>query len=252
MFHTLPVELGWKGNEAAILARIKVDSMYAAALPALFPGMPDPFTVKNIQACISSFVKTIICFNAPYDRFLFKKDSTALAPAALKGRQLFFSNKLNCSQCHGGINFNTPVFAGSVGSIAWYQNTGLYNTDGEGSYPPGDQGLFEFTKNKEDMGKFRVPGLRNLAFTGPYLHDGSAASLEDLINTYAAAGRNTIIGANKGDGRTNRYKSNLIPGFSLSADEKHDLIAFLLALSDSSILVNKQYSNPFLADETHR
>ncbi len=250
MFHNNPVELGWEGNENIITERLKKDSLYAKQIPLLFPGSNEPFTVKNIQDCISSFVKTILSFNSPYDRYIYNKDTTALSASQQRGMKLFFSDNLHCNDCHGGINFSAPALADSRGNKAYYQNTGLYNINSMGAYPANDCGLFEFTKQPGDMGKYLVPALRNLAFTAPYLHDGTAASLEDVINIYESGGRNILTPLNKGDGRKNPYKSPLINGFIINGQEKKDLIDFLLSLSDTSVCNNKMYSNPFTKDET--
>jgi len=250
MFHNKPVELGWKDNESMIMERLKKDSLYSRQLPLIFGDVATAFTVKNIQDCISCFIKTILSFNSPYDRYVFNKDTTALSAAQKRGMLLFFSDKLNCQRCHGGINFSVPALFNDDSSVAYYQNTGLYNTDDKGAYPAADAGLIEFTGQRADMGKFLVPTLRNLAFTAPYLHDGTASSLTDIIDIYAGGGRIIKIGVNRGDGRKNPYKNPLVQGFAITAAEKKDLIDFLLSLSDSSICVDKKYSNPFLKDET--
>jgi cytochrome c peroxidase len=251
MFHYQPVELGWKGNEHIIIDRLKKDSLYNRRLPMLFPGDREPFTIKNIQDCITSFIKTILSFEAPYDRYIYNKDTTALSAAQIRGMKLFFSNELHCSNCHGGINFSTPALTDKSGNPDYYQNTGLYNINSKGAYPVNDCGLFELTRQPADIGKFRVPTLRNLAFTAPYLHDGTAAGLEDIIAIYQNGGRNITTGASRGDGRKNQYKNPLIQGFIIKEQEKKDLIGFLLSLSDSSSCNNPVYSNPFTRDETH-
>ncbi len=252
MFHNKPVELGWEGNQIIILSRLKKDSLYNSELHLLFPNDKDPFTIKNIQDCISNFVKTIVSFNSSYDRYVSNNDTPALSPAQQRGMQLFFSDKLHCNSCHGGINFSAPSVKDKNGVAAYYQNTGLYNIDNKGSYPETDNGLFEFTKQQADIGKYRIPTLRNLAFTAPYLHDGSAASLNDVISIYENGGRNNTTGLHIGDGRTNPYKSPLIAGFVINGQQKKDLISFLLSLSDSSVCTNKAFSNPFLKDETRQ
>jgi len=251
-FHRQPVELGWMDNEALILQRIRKDSLYRTLLPQLFAATGDPFTTAHVQACISSFVKSILSLDAPYDRFVYNKDSLALSASQLRGRQLFFSDSLHCSQCHGGINFSVPAVTDSRGEKAYYQNTGLYNIDGLGSFPAGDQGLFENTRQAADMGKYKIATLRNLAFTAPYLHDGSASSLEAVIVMYESGGRKIATGTNAGDGSRNPYKSPLVQGFHISPQQRKDLIDFLLSLSDSSACTNPAYGNPFLYDETHR
>jgi len=250
MFHDQPAELGWKGNEETIIARLRKDSFYRSQLPRLFPDDRDPFTTSNLQQCISSFIKTIVAVDAPYDRYAYLKDSTALTTAQLNGMRLFFSDRLHCSACHGGINFSQPALRSANGEPAYYQNTGLYNINGTGNYPAGDQGLFELTKRPADKGRFLVPTLRNLAFTAPYLHNGSAESLEEVVTIYENGGRNTAAGDMKGDGRRNPHKNPLVSGFVITPREKKDLIGFLMALSDSAVCNNPQYANPFTKDET--
>lgn len=102
------------------------------------------------------------------------------------------------------------------------------------------------------MGRFRVPSLRNLAFTAPYFHDGSAASLSEVVDSYAGGGRKIQQGIYKGDGRTNQYKHAFINGFHITETDKINLISFLQSLSDSSFINNPAYQNPFTGDETKK
>ncbi len=250
LFHQQPVELGWAGHESSILERLKKDSFYYNSLRRLFPGDREPFCTKNIQACISSFIKTILSFNSPYDRYRYRKDSTALTAGQLNGGRLFFSDRLHCSACHGGINFSIPVVKDKYGQADYYQNTGLYNINDSGAYPVSDQGLYTYTRRAADMGKFRIASLRNLAFTAPYLHDGTAPDLSAVIDLYAAGGRPISGTPNRGDGRLNPFKSPLITGFILSKQEKKDLVSFLLSLSDTTVCRSPAYGNPFIKDET--
>lgn len=249
MFHE-PAELGWKGNEAVLIDRIRKDPFYSSALPTVFRS-GDAFTVQNIQYCICSFVKSLISFNAPYDGYCSDAATNPLTPSQLRGIALFSSQRLSCSRCHGGIDFSTPQIVDSLSNRTYYFNTGLYNVHGQSKYPGEDRGLSQVTGNSGDDGKFRVPSLRNLAFTAPYFHDGSAATLDEVIAVYERGGRNITNGPLAGDGRTNCNKSQLVGGFSLTLQERRDLIAFLLTLSDSSICHNPKYANPFAKDETH-
>ncbi|MDN3683577.1 hypothetical protein QW180_02990 [Vibrio sinaloensis] len=109
---------------------------------------------------------------------------------------------------------------GSVFVSRPFFNTGLYNLDSQGSYPIEDNGLFSVTQNPSDKGKFRPPTLRNVAFTAPYMHDGSIASLAEVLDFYANGGRNITSGDHQGDGRINPNKSEFVKGFTLSAQEK--------------------------------
>jgi cytochrome c peroxidase len=245
MFHDAPVELGWKGHEEEILERINRDQFYKTKFNESFGESDRQITIKDIQYCIASFVKSIFSYNSRFDKYFYQKQN-ALSASEKRGMQLFFSGKLNCSSCHSCNNFDKPA----TGNAISFFNTGLYNIDNEGDYPEYDRGLYEKTKNKNDIGKYRVPTLRNLAFTGPYYHDGSAATLEEVIRNYENGGRITTKGLLKGNGPANPYKSKLIKGFSLTDEERKDLVNFLLSISDSSVLINKNYSNPFRYDET--
>jgi cytochrome c peroxidase len=247
LFNTHPAEMGVKGNEEIILQRIKDDAVYKK----LFNNTAVNISWINIKAAIGSFILTLQSFNSPYDKFK-NGDTTALNSSDKTGMQLFFFSDLKCASCHGGANFSTPSFVNDKGDTLFYFNTGLYNTDGKGAYPAYDRGLYQLTKNEKDMGKFRVPTLRNLAFTAPYFHDGSAASLTDVIDIYAAGGRKIRQGINNGDGIKNPYKHSAVNGFNISAADKINLINFLLSLSDSSFISNPQYQNPFTEDETKK
>jgi cytochrome c peroxidase len=252
MFREHPIELGWKGNEQKILDRLKRDSLYVKEMKRLFPHDREPFTIEHIQYCIASFVKTILSFDSPYDKYSHSNSSYTLSGSQKRGMALFFSEKLACNNCHGGINFSTPSVKSNSGETIYYFNTGLYNLEGKGLYPLYDRGLFDQTKNAEDMGSYRVPTLRNLAFTAPYFHDGSAATLEEVIITYENGGRNIKNGPLAGDGGKNPLKSHLIKGFRLNSQERTDLVNFLISLSDSSVCNNNLYANPFINDETER
>ena len=94
------------------------------------------------------------------------------------------------------------------------------------------------------MGKFKAPTLRNITLTAPYMHDGSLATLEDVLDHYAAGGRLIAEGTRSGDGRDNPFKSTLISGFELSEQEKEDVLAFLDSLTDPSIASNPSFLPP--------
>ncbi|HEX4459777.1 MAG TPA: di-heme enzyme, partial [Polyangia bacterium] len=122
----------------------------------------------------------------------------------------------------------------------------IYNIDGAGGFPPNNTGLYGFTLFENDMGKFRVPTLRNIMLTAPYFHDGSAATIDDVIDSYAHGGR--LIPAGQpyaGDGSTSPHRDPLVKGFTLSDDERADLKAFLSALTDDDLITNPDFSDPF-------
>jgi cytochrome c peroxidase len=126
-----------------------------------------------------------------------------------------------------------------------FHNTGLYNLGGALSYPPPNIGIFEFTRKAEDVGKFKAPTLRNIAVTAPYMHDGSIATLEDVLAHYAAGGRTIASGPLQGIGHDNPNKSPTVRGFPLSPAQREDLIAFLRSLTDEPLLHDPRFSNPW-------
>jgi len=105
--------------------------------------------------------------------------------------------------------------------------------------------VFELTERLSDMGKFRAPSLRNVELTAPYNHDGSVATLEEVVPNYAAGGRLITEGALAGDGRTNPHLDDLIVQIDLSQAEQADIVAFLKALTDDTIATNPRFANPF-------
>lgn len=251
LFNEHPKEMGVKGHEEEILQKIKADEEYQKLFATAFAPKADNINWDNIKIGISTFINSIVSDQSPYDKYI-GGDSTALSLSQKRGKELFFSDKLKCSSCHGGFNFSASSKVDEAGDTIYYFNTGLYNTDGLGAYPDYDMGLFQCTKNKNDMGKFRVPSLRNLLFTAPYFHDGSGATLDDVVDIYAAGGRLIRQGIYSGDGTKNPCKDSLISGFSITETEKKELIDFLQSLSDSSLIKTEQYGNPFSEDETKK
>jgi cytochrome c peroxidase len=126
-----------------------------------------------------------------------------------------------------------------------FHNIGLYNVGNSGAYPAGNRGLIDRSGVATDMGRFRTPSLRNTTATAPYMHDGSVATLADVIELYSAGGRDVTSGQDAGDGRSSPFKSPLIVPLNLGADEKSDLLAFLRALTDDTFLADPKFSNPF-------
>lgn len=126
--------------------------------------------------------------------------------------------------------------AAQPGVVLGFFNTGLYNVGGTGDYPTGNQGLFELTGDPRDRGKFRVPSLRNVAVTAPYMHDGSIATLAEVVAIYSAGGRHIEDGELAGDGREHPNKDTLVFELALGEGEQADLVAFLEALTDSRFM----------------
>jgi cytochrome c peroxidase len=203
--------------------------------------------VDSIEKALASFERTLISGHSPYDQYVYGHDATAMSEAALRGMAIFFNDGIvPCSDCHSGFNFTGNVtYVGEYLSSTEFHNTGLYNIGANGAYPPNNFGLNSVTNVASDMGKFKAPTLRNLGYTAPYMHDGSAATLDDVIAHYAAGGRTITEGPYAGVGRDNPYKDGLVAGFSLTDQEKSDLKAFLLSLDDPEFVSDPRFSNPW-------
>lgn len=241
-----PLEMGMGGREADLLATLAADPIYAELFAAAFPDQSTPITLDNLARAIAAFERTILSLDAPLDRYL-RGDEDAIADDARRGWALFRSPEVGCLRCHGGRDFASPTdAAGEVIAEADFFNIGLYDVDGSGAYPASAQGLIESTSLPSDMGRFRTPSLRNLAFTGPYMHDGSVLSLADVVDIFAAGGRHVQSGPFVGDGRANPHKSSAIEPIELTPSERADLVALLLALSDERLIDDPRLASPFL------
>jgi cytochrome c peroxidase len=223
MFGDHPVELGLKQGDG-FLPMLRGDAKYRQLFRAAFPRDADPFT--------------IISAGSPYDRYHYGRDDNAVSEAAKQGEKLFFNQHLSCFRCHGGFNFSDATMsAANPERRVEFHNTGLYNAPGLLSYPQPNTGIYEYTKAPRDVGKFKTPTLRNVAVTAPYMHDGSIATLEAVLDHYAAGGR----------AHDNSNKDPLVGGFELSPQDKKNLIAFLETLTDDAVLHDARYGNPWAA-----
>lgn len=160
----------------------------------------DACTIDQIASAIATFERTILSGNAPYDKFI-AGDRTAMTPEAIKGYEVF--KAMGCPVCHFGFNFTDNSF----------QNIGV-GMDA----PSPDLGRYDVTKNIKDRGAFKVPTLREITKTYPYMHDGSLATLEDVIDYY-----------DKG-GTPNPQLHPLMKPLHLTTEEKKELHSFMKAL----------------------
>ena len=245
LFGADPVELGMAGREDELLSSLKENSDYLAQFEGAFEN-EEPVSVRNITLAIAAFERTLVSFDSPYDRYRYGGDRTAISESAKRGEALFNSERLECFHCHGGLNFSDSARHERSGfTEVAFHNTGLYNIDGNGAYPASATGLADVTLEPGDMGRFRAPTLRNIALSAPYMHDGSIASLSEVIDHYAAGGRTIAKGPNAGIGSRNPFKSSFIQGFSITANERQDLMAFLESLTDETFINNPALSNPW-------
>ena len=238
MFNEDPIELGITGHESAVLARFQTPQ-YAPLFTEAFGD--DQVNFDRIVKALASFVRSLTSFNSAFDRYAYQGDDQALSASAIRGMDLFFSERLECFHCHGGFNFTqSSQHQNQRLDLRPFHNTGLYNDDGQGAYPQRDQGLIEVTLQGHDMGHFRAPTLRNVARTAPYMHDGSLATLQEVLAFYAAGGR--------GQGITSPLKDTFIQGFSLTVEEQQDLLNFLESLTDEQFGQSFDTEKPLNSD----
>jgi cytochrome c peroxidase len=240
MFGTEPVEMGLAGLEEELLERLAADP-YPELFRRAFPDQDEPLNVDNVVRAIASFERILVSGRSDWDRFVFDDDPEALTPAARRGMRLFFSDEIGCHRCHAEITFSGPIVLPGQPAHPTFHNTALYDLDGRGAYPESDRGLYDRTGRAADMGQFRAPTLRNVAVTAPYMHDGSIATLQEVVDHYAAGGRARTT--HPASGRPTRH-SPLLTGFALESGERADLVAFLEALTDESFLTDPRFSAP--------
>ncbi len=191
-----------------ITERLKKNTMYVQLAKDAYGQEPNPYVITR---AIANFERTLISGNSKYDQFI-NGDSTALNHSEQQGMRLF-TNKLNCTACHSGFLFTDFSL----------KNNGLY----ENAYPL-DSGRMRITHVEKDRDLFKVPSLRNVEVTSPYMHDGSIASLEEIIEHYSKGGQ------------VHPNKSQFIKPFEISTSEKQDLIAFLKSLTDEEFLKKEE------------
>jgi cytochrome c peroxidase len=204
-----PVELGLAGRQASVCNLLAADPEYPAAFARAFPepnasaraDVPvdlgaSPITFANIVKAIAAFERTLISRDTPFDHYIFGGDHEAISPQAKRGMQLFYSARAGCGSCHSGFNFNGN----------WRDSRG-------------DTGKPAFANNGVGDQLMRVPTLRNIAVTAPYMHDGRLVTLDAVLDHYARVG-----GLPESDAK--------LRTFNLSADERADVIAFLQTLTD--------------------
>ena len=237
LFGERPVEMGLAGREAELAARLAAEPLYARMFREAFPDDPEPIGTRNAARALAAFERTLISGGSPYDRLVYEGRDDDLTEHARRGMRLFFSDALACARCHGGFNFSGPVtFDGAAGPVEpEFHDTGLHAYAGRPPFGGLDTGLNARTGRRRDIGRFRAPTLRNVALTAPYMHDGSLATLGEVIDHYAAGGRAAAArGSRRGDLRP----------FAIDAQGRRELIAFLESLTDVGFVTDPCFADP--------
>ncbi len=222
LFNRHPVEMGLASRAHQTPTGISRDAAYRELFATAFPGQLRPMSMDHVIQAIACFERTLISGRSPFDVYVFDDQSAALPEPAKRGMALFYSARTGCAQCHFGLNFSGPmIFSGHPRDKAIFANTGVSAAT--------DRGLIEVTHRESDLGKFRVPTLRNVALTAPYMHDGSIASLDAVIDHYA-----------RGGGHGPNQDPRVRP-LTLSRAERDDLIAFLNSLTDPAFTADPRF-----------
>jgi cytochrome c peroxidase len=231
LFGTDPVEMDFGGHEAELEARLRADAGYAPLFRAAFPSDPVPVTIDNLTRALASFERTLVSGNSPYDRLVYQGKMDALSESAWRGMRLFHAERPGCSGCHGGLLFSGGFDYGLLPrpvSPRFLDNGLLQAAERRG---PGaiDAGLARATGRRRDGGLFKVPTLRNIALTAPYMHDGRIATLEGVLDHYARVPPAHAQGA---------------PAAPLTPRERDDLLAFLRSLTDETFVSDPAFAAP--------
>lgn len=201
-----PLEMNLKIEEA--IKRLKVSELYSHLFFKLYA---EEVTKENLTNALSEFQRSLESDgSAPHDKWMNDEDPIALSFSQQRGRELFLE-KAKCFDCHFGPDFTGDEF----------RNIGTYD---ENEYK--DKGRFDETKDSNDLGKFKVPGLRNIGLTPPYMHDGSLETLEEVIEYYSDPYLFVETPIN--------MDSIMIKPLKLFYQEKKDLVNFLHSLTDET------------------
>lgn len=187
-------------NIIDVVKRLSYNENYKMLSLKAYNELPSIFTVTRAIAC---FERTLFTGTSKYDDYVYNNNKNALSASEINGMTIFFGEEGECFHCHSTFLFTDNTF----------KNNGIYL-----QYE--DSGRARITGNVYDIGKFKVPSLRNVAMTAPYMHDGSITTLEEVIEHYNSGGK------------AHPNKSGLIVPLHLTAQEKTDLLNFLKALSD--------------------
>lgn len=187
-----------------LIERLRAVPEYQDAAQRIFGRDMDAWVLTR---SLAAYQRSLYSNNSDFDRFYYGKQKNAISASAKRG-WILFSEKLYCTACHPAPYFTTHTVA----------NNGLYANYGE------DKGRFRINNDSTDIGKFKIPTLRNIEITDPYMHDGSMESLSEVIDHYAKGGK----------GHFNQHP--IIRSFELTKREKSDLIQFLYSLTDMSFM----------------
>lgn len=196
-------------NMVDLAARLAQNPIYVEMSKKAYYREMSPFVITR---ALATYERTMLSGESAFDYYTYLNVPSALTPSQIRGMQLFNSDRTHCSSCHSGLLFSNFEF----------ENNGLYV-----NYA--DLGRMRLTGDTADEALFSVPMLRNVEYTAPYMHDGSIATLDEVIEHYNSGGAG------------HRHQSKFVQPLHLTEAEKADLLAFLLSLSDPNVLVDVRF-----------
>ncbi len=203
-----PVEMNLVFDEA--VNKIKNNKEYYILFNKIYQDSPNHNTITN---ALAEFQRSLESDgSAPHDLWINDVDTLALSTSQQRGRAIFLADEFKCFECHSGPDFTGDEF----------RNIGLYN-----GTTLNDTGRFQVTKDSSDLGKFKVPGLRNVALTAPYMHNGMFNTLEEVIDFYSNPYDFVKAPVN--------IDSLMVTPLNFTEQQKTDLVNFLHALTDKNI-----------------
>jgi len=249
-----PIEMGLKSYDP-FLKYLREDKAYAEAFKKVFGVEGAGLTIDHVKKAIASYERTLISGDSPFDRWYFGREANAISDAAKRGFEVYVGQG-RCVSCHVieqnqalftdnrfhnigvGINKIQPevphfadAFQKAKAAGADVDKTVL--TDPKVS----ELGRFAVTTHFDEIGAFKTSTLRNIAVTGPYMHDGSLRTLKDVVKHYNDGGKSP------GDASVNPYLSGGIRPLNLSDQQQEDLIAFLETLTSPAYVNAKTKAN---------
>lgn len=229
-----PVEMNLTWPEA--IQRLRRHDLYPGLFEAAFPGMPIDRDLAT--RALEQFQLTLLSYNSPFDKYM--RGEGTVSASVLRGFEIFRTERGDCFHCHSETN--SPELFVTTRTI--FTNNGMDTVDSP--YDFTDYGLGDVTGDPDDYGKFKIPTLRNLAYTAPFMHDGRFQTLEEVVAMYnrGPAISPSLDEVMLGDAQK-RYDDFGHWGLNLSAEEQADLISFLLSLSDESFVNEPAFQSPF-------
>jgi cytochrome c peroxidase len=209
--------MGFGGKpEGALAKRLGDQACYPQMFRAAFPERAGKIDLDTITMALAAFQRSLVSLDSPYDRWR-RGDASAISDEAKRGAALFESKA--CASCHAGPHFTDAALGGRKPAESFHRLA--LPADGN------DAGLMRITQKPEDAGKFRTPGLRNVALSAPYMHDGEVATLEEAVRHHFGGGGD--------DPRLTQV---------VSETELAELVAFLKSLTDEGFVTNPAFASP--------